>query len=308
MVMDSHCNGKFSRRLLCGLLPTLLIPVILSGCWGKKTSSGEKGVSSVASSSVQSSMSSQTAVSSLESTESKAEASKTSAGSASSSSSQEPTVAETSVKVLTLPATTKENGKLLAVKNIQQMPELKSGCEITSAAMVLQYFGYSVSKIKLASYLKCDSSFQQKDGKTFGPNPWSAFVGSPDQDRYGCYAPVIKTAVNRYLDSVKAKHRAYDITGTSVEKLYDLIDKGVPVIVWATSSMKEPSLGTGWYLNDTKEFYQWIEGEHCMVLTGYTDTKAVFSNPNDERGTVAYDRSLFEQRYQDLYEQAVVIV
>ena len=41
-------------------------------------------------------------------------------------------------------------GAQLEVENIDQNPELPNGCEITSAAIVLQYLGFPVDKVTLA--------------------------------------------------------------------------------------------------------------------------------------------------------------
>lgn len=197
--------------------------------------------------------------------------------------------------------------KILKVKNIQQTPELQSGCEVTAATILLNFFGYDVTKTDLLSFLPNDDDFFEIDGKQYGPNPWKTFAGSPDTDRYGCYAPVIANTLNDYLLAVDGSHVAYNLTGLSADKLYKLVDAGLPVVVWVTIGMAEPSGGRSWYLTDTGENYQWISKEHCMVLIGYTATQAVFSDPYDARGTVSYDKALFEKRYQQLYSQAVAM-
>ncbi len=200
-------------------------------------------------------------------------------------------------------------GKTLRVQNLQQMPGLPAGCEITAAAIALNYLGYEVSKETLARYLPRGEGFSVSGGKRYGPDPWKAFAGSPEQDRYGCYAPVVAGAVNAFLASVGAQdnNRAADLTGAPVERLYGYIDRGLPVVVWVTSRMEAPEPGDGWYLKDTGGYFRWIKKEHAMVLIGYTAAQAVFSDPNDPRGTVAYDKALFAQRYGELYSQAVTV-
>lgn len=198
------------------------------------------------------------------------------------------------------------SGKTLQVKNIQQLPELKAGCEVTSAAIVLNYLGYDVKKTELVGYLNRDANFRTVNGKLYGPDPWTSFAGDP-ADKYGCYAPVITDMANRYLRAVKSDRTAVNISGAAPVELYSCIDSGFPVVVWATTFMEEPSVGPEWYLNDTGEYYQWILKEHSLVLTGYTENTVVFSDPLDERGTVTYDRALFELRYAQMYSQAVLI-
>lgn len=187
------------------------------------------------------------------------------------------------------------------------MPELQSGCEITAANIVLNYAGYNTSKTDLLKYLPHSNDFTTVGSKKYGPNPWKTFVGSPDTDRYGCYAPVLANTMNNYILNIQGKHTAYDLTGVSANDLYTCIDHGVPVIVWVTTGMQEPSFGDSWYLTDSGASYRWILKEHCMVLIGYNSTQAIFSDPLDKRGTVSYDKSLFAQRYQSLFSQAVAV-
>lgn len=57
---------------------------------------------------------------------------------------------------------------------IQQLPELDRGCEVTSLAMMLQYAGVSVDKMKLANEIK-KVDFMN-DGVRGNPN--EGFVGN----------------------------------------------------------------------------------------------------------------------------------
>lgn len=227
-------------------------------------------------------------------------------GSGQLSSSPEPAPSSSRVPAPEKGSSKKSSGRMLPVKNILQLPELKAGCEVTSTAIVLNYFGCSVKKTELVDYLSMDGGFHTVNGKLYGPDPWKVFAGRPD-DKYGCYAPVVTKMANRYLRDAKSGLTAVDISGAAPLELYSCIDSGFPVIVWATTFLQEPSVGPEWYLNDTGEYYQWILREHCLVLKGYTDQTVTFCDPLDERGTVTYDRSLFELRYSQMYSQAVLI-
>jgi uncharacterized protein YvpB len=187
------------------------------------------------------------------------------------------------------------------------MPELQAGCEITAANIMLQYYGYKPSKTELLKYIPSSNDFYNVGGKRYGPNPWKTFVGDPSSNHYGCYAPVISNAMNAYLLEQGGTHDAVNLTGASTGSLYKYVDSGLPVIVWVTVGMQKPSSGDGWYLGDSDKYCKWIQGEHCMVLIGYDQKHAIFSDPLDQRGTVSYDRELFEQRFHDLSSQAVAV-
>lgn len=197
--------------------------------------------------------------------------------------------------------------KILPVNNIQQLPEQPSGCEITSAAMVLNYFGCGTSKTELAGYFPIGGLPRRAGGKMVGPDPWKVFAGSPTDSGYGCFAPVVTLAVNQYASSAGWWLKAINLSGTKASGLIPFIDAGIPVIVWATISMKEPYQGDGWFLEDTGEYFRWPAREHCLVLIGYSGSDVVLSDPLDPQGTVRCNFALFEKRYRQLSCQAVAV-
>lgn len=70
--------------------------------------------------------------------------------------------------------------KVIDIDEILQNPELPTGCEVTSLAMVLNYWGYDIDKLTLATdYLK--------KGEIGSVNFKEAFVGDPrSAEAYGC--------------------------------------------------------------------------------------------------------------------------
>lgn len=200
----------------------------------------------------------------------------------------------------------KETRVVLDVKNIQQLPELPAGCEITSATMVLNYEGIDIDKMTLETYL---TKMKQPDKNGRWASPWDVFIGDPKASRYGCYSSVIIKTVEKFFKANDiTSYEIVDVSGSSIEELCAQIDSGHPVIVWATTSMKKSWIGASWKLQDGSTF-NWRTKEHCLVLIGYDTDKntVILSDPYDERGTVEYDMDLFEKRYKELYEQALVI-
>ena len=95
----------------------------------------------------------------------------------------------------------------LNVENILQNPELPNGCEITSAAIVLNYLGFGIDKVTLAeNYLPMHIPYWEAD-------PEVEFMGSPaDELSFYCLPGAITTAVNTYLDEQGSTYSALDIT------------------------------------------------------------------------------------------------
>lgn len=194
----------------------------------------------------------------------------------------------------------------LEVKNIQQLPELPSGCEITSTTIVLNYLGFDVDKLTLMKYMPMMKAPDENDR---WDSPWNVFIGSPDATRFGAYSPVIKTTIESYFSENEIKdYKVIDLKGSSVTELYDQLDAGYPVIVWATIAMNPSAPGKQWTLQDGTTF-TWLSPEHCLVLIGYDleNETLIFSDPFDERGTVEYPYETFEKRYIELFQQALVV-
>lgn len=194
---------------------------------------------------------------------------------------------------------TSGNRVQLPVAFISQLPELPSGCEITSLAMVFQYLGYEVNKETLSdTYLP-----KGPVGVTDFNN---AFVGNPrDKNGYGSYANAIVTAANSYLSAVKGTHMVYNMTGYTKEALYNEVKAGVPIIIWGTINNTEPYYTSSWIVNG--QTIRWLAGEHCFVLIGYdTDKNTVIVN-DPLNGIMEYDSELFFIRYQQMFSQAIAI-
>ncbi len=184
---------------------------------------------------------------------------------------------------------------------------LPTGCEIASAVMLLQNYGYAVSLEDFADNAIDTGNLYESDGILLGPSPYDKFIGSPySTSGYGCYAPVLVDAMNHMLNSGDT---AYDLTGTQLDDiLTSYIDNGIPVAIWATINMMEPEEGTSWQITETGEPFTWIKHEHCLVLVGYDDMFYYFNDPYANKGLCSYSRTLTEKRYEALGMQAAVIV
>lgn len=188
----------------------------------------------------------------------------------------------------------------LDVTPVLQLPELPTGCEITSLATVLNYYGYDISKTQLADeYLDC--------GKIGQTDPDEKFIGSPyDEHSYGCYSNVIADAARDFNTKNNCNFKIYNLNGLSLDELYEYIENGSPVIVWATIDLMETYRNITWDI-DGKEI-AWRANEHCMVLIGYDKDNDTCIVSDPLKGIIEYPKELFNQRYEELGKQAVILV
>ena len=144
--------------------------------------------------------------------------------------------------------------------------------------------------------------FWYEDGQLFNLSPWEAFIGLPWLDGgYGCYAPVIRSAMQQALPDWVVE----DVTGQPLEQLCtDYIEKGTPVLVWATMNMVASAGGDIW--QTPNGLFEWIANEHCMVLVG-ADSSGYFFNDPITGWCMKWEKALVEQRYAELGMQAVVV-
>lgn len=130
----------------------------------------------------------------------------------------------------------------LNVGVINQRPELPSGCEATSFAMLLNYIGVPITKIQIVEEMPYHSS-----------NPDLGFVGSPySSSGYTIYPPALMSMMGKYAGS------AVNLTGKGTDSIKNSIDSGKPVIVWGKF--------TGFYL-------------HCVLVTGYSKDGFYYNDP-----------------------------
>lgn len=188
--------------------------------------------------------------------------------------------------------------KLVNIEPLSQLPELPTGCEVTSLAAVLNYYGFTIDK--------CDIADRYLDKGEVGTVDFhKAFEGDPrDEDAYGCYAPVIVNAANRILSEHGTSMRAVEVSGNELEELFTYLDHDTPVIIWGTLDCAPSEPTTSWEV-DGKEL-QWIYPEHCMVLAGYSDAAVWVCDPMSGR-MQEYEKELFKTGYEALFRQAIVL-
>ena len=193
------------------------------------------------------------------------------------------------------------------VPYINQIERYPTGCESVSTVMALNYVGIDITVDQfINNYLDIGTlPYLDQNGNKIGSNPEKAFPGNPyTQEGYGCYAPVIVNAVNKFIDNNEYEIQA--IYNKSISELCaDYIDKGIPVILWVTIDMKPPRPGNSW-VDEEGETINWIIPQHCALLVGYDNDYYYFNDPMRSK-MFKYDKDVVETAYEGMKKQAVVI-
>ncbi|MGL4738970.1 MAG: C39 family peptidase [Cellulosilyticaceae bacterium] len=194
-------------------------------------------------------------------------------------------------------------GKVVMIEGVpimNQHPNMPTGCEATALAMLLRYYGVAISKEQIGKDMP-KGNFYTQNGKTYGPHPNEAFLGSPfSTGGYGVYAPVICKLAEGYLPG-----RVEDLTGKAFEELLKCIDESRPVMIWATINMVPMKLTRSWYTSDGSLF-TWKGNEHALVMVGYDDSYVYMNDPYTGKRE-KYDRKKVENRWASMGKQALAI-
>lgn len=205
------------------------------------------------------------------------------------------------------------------------------GCEAVSATMAARYEGYNVSVETIIDNTPTDELGKRQETRTkeviekvlneetgemetiisteeetvwVAENPFKYFVGHPAKDKYqgsyGCYAAPIVTALQTSGISCT------NISGGSVDTLYDYIRIGKPVVVWCRVNAQDLTEGVTWQYPDGSGEYLELVGEHCAVLIGYDENYVYLNDPAVGKG-VKQDKEKFESNWYKLHSQALVI-
>lgn len=178
-----------------------------------------------------------------------------------------------------------------------------TGCELVSGTMVLNYYDKEVTPQDL--YEVIEKVPEPVDPNGTGIDPRVYFIGDPKRSNgFGCYAEPLIEAMNKVFSG---ERYAVNISGTSLETIEkEYLAEGTPVIIWATIHMSEPEQGNQWQLEDGTEF-QWLAGEHCLVLVGADDNYYYFNDPDHAGEVIGYEKEIVEKRYQQLGRQAIIV-
>ena len=196
---------------------------------------------------------------------------------------------------------------LLPVHQILQNPELPNGCEVTSLCEVLRFLGFDADKCDLADH------YLPRSERWYGADPDKVYMGNPHLDDgspetgYYCFAGPIVAAADAYLASHGGGYAARDLTGAGEAELLAQLERGRPVIFWATLRFNDVQFDPcGAYPLPGGGSHRVFHTLHCMVLCGADDTHFTVADPLNFNHRV--ERGRFIEIYRQLGRRAVVLV
>lgn len=213
-------------------------------------------------------------------------------------------------------AENRPESKILPNVKAQLQDTLMAGCETHACVSLLQSLGYDIDIFQFAdNYLDCYPVTEDEEtGEKFGPDMNSGFAGTAYAG-WGVYAPAMAKFMNHYLSDVKSSQKAYVLENMTLDELCrQYIDNDIPVIIWASSGMKDPFEHEMWkvdYVDENAKYkkgetFVWMIYEHCLVLCGYDKNDYYFSD--SIVGDIShFAQALSEDRYEQLGMQAIVV-
>lgn len=190
--------------------------------------------------------------------------------------------------------------------HISQKGKYPTGCESVAAVSLMQFHGVEITVEEfIDDHLPIAEYPYYEDNVMYGKNPWDAFIGDPySESGYGCYSTAIIKAMRSAAPQSYGIHAIYNMPLSAL--CSDYIDKGQPVLIWATMDMQAPYEGKSWVLPNGETF-TFLCPEHALVLIGYDEKSYYFCNPQSENPVVAYPKKACETAYHALHQQAIVM-
>ncbi|MED4609776.1 C39 family peptidase, partial [Paenibacillus validus] len=191
---------------------------------------------------------------------------------------------------------------MLDAPMVRQLPELPSGCEVTSLTMLLKFRGLEKSKLELAAEMPRDTTpiRYNKDGTiAYWGNPNTGFVGEPTgaAKGFGIYHTALFAQLKAHVPS------AIDLTRQPFAKLEEQLQLGIPSVVWTTIDYQVPEK---WVVWDTPIGpIQTTFMEHAVLLVGYDETYVYVNDPLSGRSKQPIEKAQFIAVWEAMGRQAI---
>lgn len=196
----------------------------------------------------------------------------------------------------------KKSAAMLQAPVFKQYPELRAGCELTSLAMLLNYYGIEKSKMDLVPEMEKDETPIRwaEDGTiAYWGNPNIGFVGdiTGKSKGFGIYHGPLLKLLQKYVPS------GIDLTGKPFDEIEQQVSDGFPVIVWTTVDFSVPER---WVVWDTPIGpIRTTFAEHAVLLVGYDENNVYVNDPLSGKANYPIDKEQFIATWEAMGRQAI---
>lgn len=190
----------------------------------------------------------------------------------------------------------------LNVPLINQNPELKYGCEVTSLAMMLQYAGVQTNKMELyKNVMKDQDKLVKKNNDIIQwGDPAKGFVGdmTGKSAGYAVFDKPIENLVNQYMPG-----HAVNLTKKPFQEILNHVGNGYPTLVWTTGDYRLPDRWESW-IHQNKTIKTPLD-LHAVVITGYDQQNVYLNDPLSGKKDVKVNKKQFEASWKALQSRAI---
>ena len=178
-----------------------------------------------------------------------------------------------------------------------QFPELPKGSEVTALAMALKYMGYDVDKVDLSD------NYLNKSETNYNISPYECFIGNPKNSYdFGCFSDVLVNCATNFGANV------INLTGSEFDNLFVYIEKGYPVVFFASNELLPYTDSTLKYKDREGNEQFWKNENCCFVLVGFNYTRDVVALADTTHGVLMeYSLSTARTRYNENNKQALIV-
>lgn len=192
------------------------------------------------------------------------------------------------------------------IKIIPQRPELPRGCEVTSLAILLDYYlEESPDKMTLASKIKKSTqAYRIENGFVQFSNMHEEFAGSMDnlnQEGLGVYIEPVIDLADQYLPN-----QIVNISGSSFKQVLTFVSMNRPVLVIIPNRYEAVPDYSIEVWNTPSGYIEVSYQEHSVVIMGFDESYVYYSDPS--KGIIdKKPKNSFEEAWMSMGAQAMMV-
>jgi len=186
---------------------------------------------------------------------------------------------------------------------IGQFPELPRGCEVTSLAMLLNFYGVRADKMELADAIRKLPFRTLEQGTWYYADPNEGFAG--DMYSYANPGLGVYHAPIAELAETYAPGKVIDMTGAEFEEVLYQVSEGRPVWVIITSTYDVVPEREWMTWKTRRGTVKVTYKQHSVVITGFDDRYVYVHDPYLQNTRL--DLQKFRAGWEQIGRQAIII-